>query len=205
MKKCIKCGEEKEDSEFHKRKASKDGLQRLCKKCDYMDRNKLHKLTQRNNLCSELSVELKLCTKCKVYKSSNLFSLSRRNLDGLHNWCKLCTKLYQRSRVKVRTYVDRNSDKVNNLIRKKSLAKPSIYICAFGGCNTTAIQYHHIKYDDINNRDNVSIITPVCRYHHNVVEIYKNDGIDLSNKFSTRIQIERSGRYKKSIVSYMGE
>lgn len=33
MKKCCKCKEEKEDSEFNKRKRSKDGLNSRCRKC----------------------------------------------------------------------------------------------------------------------------------------------------------------------------
>jgi len=33
MKKCYKCGIEKDESEFHKNKHSKDGLYYICKKC----------------------------------------------------------------------------------------------------------------------------------------------------------------------------
>lgn len=33
MKKCKKCNENKDESEFHKHTASKDGLQATCKKC----------------------------------------------------------------------------------------------------------------------------------------------------------------------------
>ena len=33
MRKCCKCGEEKDQSEFHKRKSAKDGLQYHCKSC----------------------------------------------------------------------------------------------------------------------------------------------------------------------------
>jgi len=33
MKKCTRCGEEKDDNEFQKRSASKDGLTASCKKC----------------------------------------------------------------------------------------------------------------------------------------------------------------------------
>jgi len=39
MKKCNKCGEQKPLSEFHKKKANKDGLQNACKICRIVENN----------------------------------------------------------------------------------------------------------------------------------------------------------------------
>lgn len=45
MKKCVNCQKEKDEAEFYKKKASPDGLQRMCKECD---RKRLDEFYQKN-------------------------------------------------------------------------------------------------------------------------------------------------------------
>lgn len=61
MKICLKCGEEKVDSEFRKRKASKDGLDYYCKTC-----------------CKSFSKDMDK-EKRKIY-DSKYYSLNKKNI-----------------------------------------------------------------------------------------------------------------------------
>lgn len=199
MKKCLKCAETKALTEFHKDKSRKDGLFSYCKICV----NMYAKARQTTNISTEINVISKVCLTCKVEKLANMFGIERRNTDGLCRYCRDCSKERLKKRVRERKETYKNACRVNSLIQTKRLDKPSTHICAFGGCNTFAQEYHHILYDDIDNGNNLSIITPVCYYHHDVVEIEKNNGIDLSDKFSLRIQIERFGAPYPSTISYL--
>ena len=55
MKKCTRCGEVKDESEFYKQKASKDGLQPVCKSClkNYYQQNKEKILACQKNYCQQ--------------------------------------------------------------------------------------------------------------------------------------------------------
>jgi hypothetical protein len=83
MKKCSKCGIEKDESEFHKDKSRKNGLQPQCKKCRSTAKHK------QASLCG-----MKRCSKCWIEKCESNFSKNKNSKDGLHAWCKECVKQY---------------------------------------------------------------------------------------------------------------
>jgi len=98
-KRCTKCKRWKDESEFHKDRARKDGLKIYCKGC-----NKAHSLRHRRKngkaVREYLSYEdrhrvirgfkEKLCSRCKKWKYQSNFYRYRQSKDGLSLWCKEC-------------------------------------------------------------------------------------------------------------------
>jgi len=87
-KKCTKCGEVKNISEFGKDKKHKDGLRYECKECRNKycrDLNKYHRPTK--IIARE---GYKYCSKCKSEKLKSEFGKHTRSKDGLRYECKQC-------------------------------------------------------------------------------------------------------------------
>lgn len=84
MKTCSKCGEEKDESEFHKCKNAPDGLDYRCKKCKYIAKPK-----------EILPDGMKRCTVCKDIKPFSDFGLDNGRKDGLTFNCKTCQKKFR--------------------------------------------------------------------------------------------------------------
>jgi hypothetical protein len=84
---CNICKKLKTKDEFHNRKHSKDGLLDICKKCA----NKKRIIYYTNNISKEKNMPTnKQCPKCKEIKLSQYFYTSKRNIDGLASYCKIC-------------------------------------------------------------------------------------------------------------------
>lgn len=89
MKRCHKCGIEKDESEFHKDCTSEDGLRSLCKIC-------VRSYQKARYATLALSVPVhedgfqKRCSKCGIIKDFLEFSKDRTHKDGLHCSCKEC-------------------------------------------------------------------------------------------------------------------
>jgi len=109
-KRCTKCKRWKEESEFCKDRARKDGLKIYCKGC-----NNAYSLRRRrkNRKGKEARVYLRfedrhrvirgfkenLCSRCKQWKYKSDFYKCRQSKDGLSLWCKECgSKRYERIR-----------------------------------------------------------------------------------------------------------
>jgi hypothetical protein len=115
MKQCSKCKKWKEESEFHKARASKDGLGNRCKDCDraynrerYKKEGKGLKQYYRYEECHRVvdGVKQKRCRRCKRWKAESDFYKRRSNNDGLAVWCKECAnKATNKARKKRRTAV----------------------------------------------------------------------------------------------------
>lgn len=87
MKKCSKCKQEKQLSEFCKRKTSKDGLDGQCKECKNDNSNKyMENLLKAKNAVPNK----KLCSRCGQEKESSEYYGSKRTPDGLRHICKHC-------------------------------------------------------------------------------------------------------------------
>ena len=117
LKRCTKCKRWKEESEFNKDRARKDGLKIYCKGC-----NNAYSLKRRrkNRKGKEARVYLrfedrhrvirgfkeKLCSHCKQWKYYSSFYKSRQSKDGLSLWCKECgRKRYERIKKGARKYL----------------------------------------------------------------------------------------------------
>jgi len=137
-KRCTKCKRWKEESEFCKDRARKDGLKIYCKGC-----NNAYSLRRRrkNRKGKKARVYLrfedrhrvirgfkeKLCSRCKKWKYYSEFYRYRQSKDGLSLWCKECgSKRYERIRKGARKYLrfeDRH--RVVNGIKEKLCRKCS--------------------------------------------------------------------------------
>ena len=92
-KRCTKCGEEKEMTEFGKNKNNKqDGRSAQCKKCKYehdsFKRNPNIK-RRRSNICED---GFKICSKCKVKKPISEFENRLDSKDGTRSSCRECRR-----------------------------------------------------------------------------------------------------------------
>jgi hypothetical protein len=87
MKKCSKCGEEKDESEFHKQR---NGLRPVCKSCRKLE----YKNVKEQNMYKQINVSKKRCNTCGEIKNSSEFHKRCNSKDGLCPRCKLCRKKY---------------------------------------------------------------------------------------------------------------
>ena len=115
MKKCKKCGIEKDLSEFHVNRAKKDGKETKCKGCiREAVANRKYKLTCQNPECGvefvnyrkdrkychdcyspnktqeQIDLGEKKCTKCKELKDFSQFYDTKGVRDGKESQCKQC-------------------------------------------------------------------------------------------------------------------
>ena len=113
MKQCTRCKKWKDESEFGKDHARKDGLSYSCKKCERMYARRRYskdgKSVKRYYTYEEShrvvdDVKEKRCCKCKKWKDESEFYKKSRHKDGLAAWCKEC------------------ADKATNKSRKRRLA-----------------------------------------------------------------------------------
>ena len=84
QKLCRKCTKWKNESEFYKNRAEKDGLDGQCKTCSYKATSKpRHRIVD--------GVRKKLCCKCRRWKKESDFYKSKSRRDGLTGRCKKCS------------------------------------------------------------------------------------------------------------------
>jgi hypothetical protein len=83
QKKCSRCGEEKDLSEFYKDKSKPDGHESLCKKCRYTKKN------QEENIWFDSNTK-KRCIKCGLVKDIGKFYKSKNRKNELDCYCIEC-------------------------------------------------------------------------------------------------------------------
>jgi len=160
MKICSKCKKSKENGEFHKTKASKDGLQYICKECTskYKRSTKafdytIYTLT--NNVYG------KACNKCDTLKELSEFGKCRLRKDGFNNTCKKCSAIYNRK------YRKENKAKISEhgkMVRKRDKDKISAGLRVRNGSTTGSLYVFNqiLKVDDPKMIDGV--ITVICKH-----------------------------------------
>lgn len=219
MKKCTKCKEKREETEFYTNKRLKDGLHSWCKICCRKNVNKFQKENQSKNLNEYTTPSTKVCSKCKKERSAIDFGKSLRRKDGLQGWCKICKNKNNRHftikngvsihakqcginedyRIKCL-----NSGWVGGLVYRGKLDHPTKYICGMKDCTNQAVEYHHLKYDGRSLEDPISIVAPLCKYCHSLFHIREREGIDLTNQILTQIELEYIP-YKKPHIRFLKE
>jgi len=135
-KRCTKCKRWKEESEFCKDRARKDGLKIYCKGCNNAYSLRLRRKNRKGKKARVYlrfedrhrvirGFKEKLCSHCKKWKYYSSFYKSRQSKDGLSLWCKECgSKRYERIREAGRRnlrYEDRH--RVVNGVKQKYCRK----------------------------------------------------------------------------------
>ncbi len=130
MKRCSKCKQWKNKSEFAKDKYVKDGLTQKCKECRNAEGRQIYKRYVKLNENKDVYEEgkYKTCTKCSVIKLLSEFHKDIGKLDGLRSHCKICNtksskewnKKNQKRRISmVRQWEKCNPEKMKEYNKKK--------------------------------------------------------------------------------------
>jgi hypothetical protein len=105
QKRCSRCKELKDESEFRKNRRRKDGLCVWCKKClrnyaqkRYLENSKHFRryLRYEESHRTNDGMKQKRCNKCEKWKDESEFARHRYSKDGLSHVCKECKRVYAR-------------------------------------------------------------------------------------------------------------
>ena len=92
-KRCGKCGDVKATSEFHRDKQQKDGFRPHCKTCrSVYTAGKIERYRVENG---KKPFSEKVCSDCKLLKSSSEFNKDKSKKSGLQSECKACYAAYR--------------------------------------------------------------------------------------------------------------
>jgi len=170
-KKCSKCKQEKNITEFYKQSNGKDGLQAHCKKCD--DNRKIEYNRQRSKLKGKKERQLtlvarelrknnqKYCPRCKQIKDLSSFYTSKGSYDGFACHCIICSSELNKNRPKSekKDYYQKNKKELRNkhlqlrfnITRKEyyNILKQQNYVCDICGKKennkSLAVDHNHIN------------------------------------------------------------
>jgi len=107
MKKCRMCNKNRDISNYHIKKNSKDGFDNFCKDCIQIKKN-LYK-DKRNKYFQKYSIEYnyisptKICATCKERKNKNEFYSHIRNADKCDFECKVCKSKKQNRQYQIKS------------------------------------------------------------------------------------------------------
>ena len=87
IKTCARCEVDKPNSEFHKTRGGRDGLQTICKDCHSKNNKSYYLLPPDSG-----PISTKTCVRCKVVKNISEFSKSRTTKDGFMGNCRECDR-----------------------------------------------------------------------------------------------------------------
>ena len=142
-KRCTKCGEVKEISEFHINKKVKDGRHNSCKEC--RSRQKYVPVVEGT----------KVCSRCYIEKPVSNFYASPSTRDGLRGECKQCRKILDKASRPFRKKhepMESGSRICTCCGEKKSIDNFSLEVHCIGGYNTQCRNCIRVKaHARINN------------------------------------------------------
>jgi len=100
-KQCCCCKQWKYESQFYRKRSTKDGLAMECKECHRKHHERNRKGSRKNLRYEEKhrtvkGVKQKLCGKCKKWKDESEFRRNPRMRDGLCWQCRDCDRAYAR-------------------------------------------------------------------------------------------------------------
>jgi hypothetical protein len=90
LKFCPTCKHEKNIIEFNKNQTRKDGLQRQCRICDHISRNKHYYSKKSPRLKENLKEGYKMCSNCKQEFLLSNFNKQKNGRFGVSGECKIC-------------------------------------------------------------------------------------------------------------------
>ncbi len=156
-KRCNKCREVKDFTEFHRNKGHDDGLTTYCKPC-------------RNKIARDNPIIYKegVCVKCKGYKQIH----ARQMCNGCYRRNIVYVDIKKKNRFdeKRRIYYKKNQDDMKGRQKARNLIKDLKYC---NRCNSKQDLHRHHKDFNPQNND-ISNIEIVCRnchvYEHNLAK-----------------------------------
>jgi len=206
-KKCLKCGEYKDGSDFHLDKTREDGLYSYCKDCV--------KSYQKERLSIEPKKRIKVyagnkqCRKCGEVKEISLFYPLKRSKDGLDSICIECDTLRKKE------YRDKNRKHCNEIdrdrrrnIRRIKYPKPEVpegmKICSVCKEIMPLTDFHRSS----NNNDGLNCSCKCCSiskvqgYQANRREIIKEYNADYRTKNKEIIKAKAIEERQKNPEKY---
>lgn len=121
LKKCSKCGLEKEKTEFHIQRSKPDGLTSQCKSCRKIGAKKSHEKLKN---ATKPDIKTKTCKHCKKELKIENFSKNSQRKDGYQSLCRKCYSdiRYKPNRKKIldgnKKWAEENREKSNNIKKK---------------------------------------------------------------------------------------
>ena len=143
MKKCSRCKVEKELTEFHKKKTTKDGLSNSCKSC-VKEYSKKH--YQAN----------------KEYRKEQIKEYRKNNKENVKEYKK---KHYQANKKKIKEYQKANKERINKLRRDRKKVDPLFKMK--GNLRTrTSIAFKNKGYNkNTKTQEMLGVNWEVCKAH----------------------------------------
>lgn len=126
IKKCLKCGQEKDVCEFNKDKNREDGLCPYCKNCKSEDTKRRKELRKKSLENQPPPISEKLCPKCNIVKPTSEFGRDYSKTTTIATYCKECVQTFpsqmaDHRNIKRRELRQKNKerDKEKNKLEKK--------------------------------------------------------------------------------------
>ena len=94
LKRCNRCRQSKQTTEFYKHQSTTDGLERMCKECKKGKRRKSYNKTIPKPQMTAATT--KRCSKCQQTKNLTEFSIDKNISDGHRPDCKECYNAQRR-------------------------------------------------------------------------------------------------------------
>jgi hypothetical protein len=132
MKKCSKCGIEKDSSDFHKNKRSADGLQGWCSACMKSYGKRYHHENR-----EKISTRKRVYTiknKSRIAKRMKLYNQTQRGKEVIHE----CTKRYVQNHPEKR----KATRAINHAIERGEINSEPCLLCG----SMRMLQAHHPDY-----------------------------------------------------------
>jgi hypothetical protein len=107
MKKCKMCNKNRDISNYHIKKNSKDGFDNFCKDCIQIKKNlyqdKRNKYFEKYSIQYNYICPTKICATCKERKNKNEFYSHKRNADKCDFECRVCSKKRKNRRYQIKS------------------------------------------------------------------------------------------------------
>ena len=154
IKKCPKCNLIKDISDFYNCKSSKDGHQRLCKKCN-TETNTAYSKTEKGKISAK-----KRKRRHRQTQKYHTTETKYHQTDTYKKYKHRKTKRYRRK------YPDKRlaATAIRNAISRGKMPSASEFSCIY--CGDKASQYHHHNGYDKEHR--LDVIPVCCKCHKHI-------------------------------------
>ncbi len=126
MKQCNKCSITKHDTEFYKRKASKDGLAYSCIECCSKYKNEYYSIPEKVKLASEAWKKYRREHKEEIQITQKIYRIN--NKEKIRKTAKIhSAKIADKNKIKCKEWYIKNKDRSNTNSKKWAIANKARY------------------------------------------------------------------------------